>query len=142
MMTQGSANHREFSKFDVFIALVNGIFVIVICRLAFVHWQRGESDEALRPIGMALFFIMAPLLMLSHFRKHVIAKDIVCLFGICSAWFACYWHRPITTTFKVLIVLLLLMVVWRVVFHLRKWRLNRQNTNISSDNKADLGGRT
>ncbi|MGA2887686.1 MAG: hypothetical protein ABSE51_06505 [Terracidiphilus sp.] len=143
-MTQEIVKHHEFPGFDVFVALVDGTFVAVIMRLAFIHWQHGEIDDALRSIGMALFLITTPLLMLSRLRKHLIAKDIVCLFGICSAWFACYWHRPITITFKILVILLLLLVAWRVVFHLRNWRLNSQNTNIPSDNNAvnaDQGGR-
>jgi|ERR1035438_7545816 hypothetical protein len=141
-MTQEIANRRGVSGFDVFIALVNGTLAIAFSLFAFVHWQRGEIDDALRPIGMVLFFIMAPLLMLSCFRKYLIAKDIVCLFGICAAWFACYWHRQVTITFKFLLAILLLIVVWRVIFHLRNWRLNRQNTNTSSDIDANQGGRT
>jgi hypothetical protein len=142
-MTQEIANRRAFSGFDVFIALVNGAIAVAFIRLAFEHWQHGEIDDALRPIGMTLFLIMASLLMLSRLRKHLIAKDIVSLLGICSAWFACYWHRRITITFKVLLVLLLLLVAWRVTFHLRGWRIKRKiRRNLSRIESLTRGSRT
>jgi hypothetical protein len=124
-MTPESTSQRAVSLFDVFIASINGIIGVAIFSWALMKY-RQDKTVLLGPAIFALFFFLAPAFKLTRLANYKIAKETFALFGICSAWFACRWPYPHTIALNISVTVLFLLIIWRVIFHIQDWRLNRK----------------